>query len=111
MNRFQKALNLLKLQLMETDQNIKAFETLQELVDLVSVMDEAEDDTLKTYTLEEAMHQLEIGALGTEGAHLKNFFEKSEKLLKEYDKAYKELADNLPEYVLDDWDKDPKIDK
>jgi hypothetical protein len=110
-NRFQEALDLIKLQLMKTDQNLKAFETLQELVDLVSVMDELEDGTLKTYTLEEAMEQIELGALGTEGRHLKNFFDKSEELLKEYDEAYRELANNLPEYVLNDWDDDPKIDK
>lgn len=92
-NRFQTALDLLKVQLSKTDQNIEAFATLQELVDLISVMDEIENGTLETYTLEEAFEELD---LGTEDNHLRNFFTND--------------AHDTPEYVLDDWD-DPKIDK
>lgn len=50
----------------------------------------------QTYTLEEAMDELGLDAMGTEANHLKNFFG-------DYDGA-------APEYVLDDFD-DPKIDK
>lgn len=95
-NRFQEALDLLKLQLTKTDQNTKAFETLQDLVDLVAIMDEIEDGTVQTYTLEEAMKELDLEAMGTEANHLRNFFTEDD--------------DTAPEYVLDDWD-DPKIDK
>lgn len=73
-NRFQEALDLLKLQLTKTDQNLKAFETLQELVDLVAIIDEIEDGTIQTYTFEEAMEELDLEAMGTEANHLRNFF-------------------------------------
>ena len=73
MNRYQEALNLLKMQLGKTDQNLKAFETLQELVDLVAIIDEIEDGTIQTYTLEEAMTELDLEAMGTEANHLRNF--------------------------------------
>lgn len=74
MNRYQEALNLLKMQLGKTDQNLKAFKTLQELVDLVNIMDGVEEGTIKTYTLEEAMEELDLEAMGTEANHLRNFF-------------------------------------
>jgi hypothetical protein len=74
MNRYQEALNLLKMQLGKTDQNLKAFKTLQELVDLVNIMDGVEEGTVKTYTLEEAMEELDLEAMGTEANHLRNFF-------------------------------------
>ena len=73
MNRYQEALNLLKMQLGKTDQNLKAFKTLQELVDLVNIMDGVEEGTVKTYTLEEAMEELDLEAMGTEANHLRNF--------------------------------------
>lgn len=62
------------MQLGKTDQNLKAFKTLQELVDLVNIMDGVEEGTVKTYTLEEAMEELDLEAMGTEANHLRNFF-------------------------------------
>jgi hypothetical protein len=84
MNRFQSALDLIKLQLAKTDQNKEAFETLQELIDSVNVVDRP------AYTLDHLFGDFtgDLDKLGLTNPYVLNEYDDPHKVLSGIEKTY-----------------------
>ena len=84
MNRFQSALDLLKLQLMKTDQNKEAFETLQELIDSVNVVDRP------AYTLDHLFGDFtgDLDKLSLTNSYVLNEYDGPHKVLSGIERTY-----------------------